>query len=481
VSATRGGPAQAHVRLGHARFDATPPDGIYNRLWGAASGDRATGVHRSLAADVFALGGLSDPKPRFVRLELDVCCLMQAWVDELRDGIAAAAEIRRDDVHVTFSHTHAAGWLFDPARHDLPGGDLVVPYVRELVVNAAEATRDAVATMQEVWIAHAIGRCGLAANRDYWDDARGGHACGFNPDLPADDTLVVARASDGEGKTVATFVNYACHPTTLAWENTLISPDFVGAMRELVEDEIGAPCVFLQGACGELGPRVGFVGDTAAADRNGRQLGHAALAALESLDPPGAELAYQGPVVSGATLADWRHEPIAAERRGRAEVVDGGAHAVDLALKPRPDRGELEEELARRLDEVEAAEGRRDAAAARDAGAMAERARRWLGRLDDLPAGPTLPFPFAVYRLGESLWVTCAAEPYSALQSDLRARFPAWTIVLSPLAGEVQIAYLLPRDRYGRGLYQEEPSILAPGCLERLTDAIAEQIARLVG
>ena len=31
-------------------------------------------------------------------------------------------------------------------------------------------------------------------------------------------------------------MNYACHPTTLAWQNTLISPDYVGAC-EVIERE----------------------------------------------------------------------------------------------------------------------------------------------------------------------------------------------------------------------------------------------------
>lgn len=47
---------------------------------------------------------------------------------------------------------------------------------------------------------------------------------------------------------------------------------------------------------------------------------------------------------------------------------------------------------------------------------------------------------------------------------------------MSPLAGMLHIAYLLPRDRYGRSLYQEEPSILAPGCLEALADATPAQV-----
>src|SRR5262249_61984289 len=65
-----------------------------------------------------------------------------------------------------------------------------------------------------------------------------------------------------------------------------------------------------RGAPGDLGPREGFVGAPAVADRNGRQLAFAALAALESLPPPGARYVYQGPTVSGAVLGVWRHEPL---------------------------------------------------------------------------------------------------------------------------------------------------------------------------
>ena len=75
-----------------------------------------------------------------------------------------------------------------------------------------------------------------------------------------------------------------------------------------------------------------------------------------------------------------------------------------------------------------------------------------------------------------SMSITCAGEPYSVIQQELRRRFPDLTILFSPLAGEMGIAYLLPVDLYGKGLYQEEPSILAAGCLEQLTEAIAVRI-----
>src|SRR5207253_911772 len=157
---------------------------------------------------------------------------------------------------------------------------------------------------------YGTGRCPLAAHRDFWDEAGGQFVCGFNPGGPADDTVLVARVTDAAGQPVATVVNYACHPTTLAWQNTLISPDYVGALRESVERQTDAPCMFLQGASADLGPREGFVGDAAIANRNGRQLAFAALAALEKLPAPGTRFVYAGPVISGATIGAWQHEPL---------------------------------------------------------------------------------------------------------------------------------------------------------------------------
>jgi len=53
--------------------------------------------------------------------------------------------------------------------------------------------------------------------------------------------------------------------------------------------------------------------------------------------------------------------------------------------------------------------------------------------------------------------------------------------VINPVAGDSQLAYLLPKDRYGIGLYQEEPSSLAAGCLEVVTDAMTKAIESLTG
>ncbi|MBI2952164.1 neutral/alkaline non-lysosomal ceramidase N-terminal domain-containing protein [bacterium] len=468
----------SHVRYGHARADITPPVGIYHRLWGAARHDRSTGVHRPLFADVMVLGPVDGPGVSLIRAQLDLCGLVRDQHEDLTRALSEAGGVSPDRVVLTYSHTHSSGW-FVPDRFEFPGGELILPYLKDLGAKLQDACPRAVANVQEAYITYASGRCDMAANRDGYDEEFGRHVCGFNPDAPADETVIVGRITAPSGDLLGALVHYACHPTTLAWENTLISPDYVGAMREEVERAIGAPCLFLQGACGDLGPKEGFVGDVAVADRNGRQLAHAALSALASLGPPGTDFAYRGPVISGATLGTWARVPFTDERLKQASRFSGGTFSVDLPLKPRPDRASLQADLEQWEARQREADAAGDAVAARDYGARAERARRWLARLTDLPDGPTCPVQFSVHRLGDAAWVTSGGEPYNALQVELRRRFPALILLFSPLASGLQVAYLLPADRYGKGLYQEEPSPLAPGCLEALTEAIAEKIEEI--
>jgi hypothetical protein len=480
VSTTTQKTPTSRLRFGLARVDITPPVGIYHRMWGAARHDRATGVHRPLTAEVMLLRPLTEDGPGMARVQIDLVGLDANRYRSLVQITSQATGVAPEDVVIAFAHTHAAG-LMTPDRVELPGGELIPAYLEELEDKIGQAAQEAAAALQPATISYTVGRCNLAANRDYWDEENQLYACGFNPDKPADDTMLVARVVDEGAMPLAILVNYACHPTTLAWDNTLISPDYVGALRETVQSGFDAPCVFFQGACGELGPKEGYVGDTSVADRNGRQVGYAALSALNSMGAPAADYVYAGPVISGATVGTWAYQPQPEARIVETTRFSGGQAAVDLPLKPKPDADALQADLARWEERYREAEAAGEVVEARNARARAERARRWLMRLRHLPEGDRYPFPFSVYRLGDVLWVTCAGEPSNLLQTELRRRFPDTTILLSPLAGEMQVAYLLPRERYGLGLYQEEPSILAPGCLELLIDAIGETIEEMIG
>lgn len=465
----------SHLRFGIGSVDVTPPVGIYHRMWGAARHDRATGVHRPLYGDVLFFAPLHDDAGAWAQVQLDFVGLDAADHAAVAETVAAVLGLAPTQVVVSFSHSHAACY-FSPDRVHLPGGELIMPYLAEMRAKLADAAATARANLAECYLTYATGRCTLAANRDYFDDARGIYACGYNPGAPADDTLLVVRAASPSGELRGLIVNYACHPTTLAWDNTLISPDYIGALRAEVEAATGAPCVFIQGASGDLGPRHGFVGDTAVADANGRQVAYAALATLAAMDPPAHDFTYIGPVVSGATLGAWLPTPFTPERHAAVTPFGGGVFSVDLPQKPRPDAAQLEQEMNEFLERQAEADRAGDALAARDYGARAERARRWLGRLQHIPAGPTYPFAFSVRRMGDAFWVSVGGEPYNLLQRELRRRFPTHPIVVTELASDISVAYLLPHDRYGVGLYQEEPSILAAGCLEQLIEAVSARI-----
>jgi hypothetical protein len=471
---------QSSCRLGLARGDVTPPVGIYHRMWGAAIHDRSTGVDRPLTATALvfqAACALPGPETEQVVVAVDLCLLWAKEMDNLLDSVCRETGLAKEQLLVAFSHTHAAG-LMGLERADRPGGELIPPYLDRLAASIAALVQQARQTVQPVTITYGTGRCGLAAHRDFWDEARGQFVCGFNPNGLSDDTVLVARVTDPQGNEVATLVNYACHPTTLAWENTLISPDYPGALRELVEQATGVPCVFLQGAAGDLGPREEFVGDVAVADRNGRQLGYAVLAALEALPPPGTRFRYTGPVVSGATLGTWSHVPADAMSLEQRATWRLRRWTVDLPYRSGlPTVAETKAERARWQAEEQAAQKAGDRLRARDCRALVERMDRRLTRITGLPLGNVYPFPVTLWQMGDALWLAVEAEPYNLLQRALRERFAGVPIVVAELANGSRPAYLPPAEVYGKGIYQETIAVLAPGCLEQLIEAIGQQMA----
>ncbi len=444
--------------IGFARRDTTPPAGIYSRMWGAAAHDIADGVHRPLTVTALALRSRGSGGPR-VLVGLDIALLGDLGGDSDEDRVLTpvreALGLEAGELLVNCSHTHSAPWAAMSRSH-LPGGELIGPYLEQLSRAILEVCEESLASVVPATLTWATGRCDLARNRDLPDPASddGRVVCGFNPGAPADDTVVVGRiTADDDDRILGTIVNYACHPTTLAWENTLISPDYVGAMRELVEQHTGgAPCLFLHGASGDLGPAHQYVGDTAVADGHGRRLGFSALAALEGMLPPGRALRYEGVVESGAPLAVWlpaRFEP--------SPALAGGAVDVPLPLKPMPSEEQLEAELAATEDR-----------------AVAERLFRKLQILRNLSGGDHQVFPAWVWRVGDSLVVGQANEPYSAFQEDLRRAFPETTVVVMNTSG-AEMGYLYPPELDGQDVYQVWQTPFGRDALQTLTEhCIAE-------
>ncbi len=470
---------QSVCKFGIATGDITPPVGMYHRMWGAAKHDRSTGIHRPLTASVVLFRELAStvsPDSQQLLIALDHCLFEQTEIDRIVAAVEQQAGIPRESTVVVFSHTHAAG-LLTRDRTELPGGELIPEYLDSLAKTVAQLAARAVDGLQDVTISYANGHCDLAAHRDLYDEATNQWVCGYNPSGTADDLVLVARVTDSNGAIVATVVNYACHPTTLAWDNQLVSPDYPGAMRDVIEQATGAPCVFIQGASGDIGPRHGFVGDTDIADQNGRQLGYAVLSALEGLPTANTRFEYSGPVVSGATIGPWHTAPLTDERQDVCAQWRTDRQEVPLSYRPElPTLEDVRREQADLQRQEQAARDAGDDERAADLRALVERKSRLITRLVCLPSD-LYPFRTVVWRVGDAVWVAVQGEPYQILQRELRRRFPGVPVVVAVLADGWGASYLPPAELYGQGVYQETVAVVSAGSLEHVIDNLTARIA----
>lgn len=114
--------------------------------------------------------------------------------------------------------------------------------VHDAVVGAAvTAVHEARLKRRPVQVAWASVRgLGVAKSRRHLDRT-------IDPPL---DALRFWDATTGE--VVATITCYPCHPVVLDATNTMITADYVDALRNGVENETGAPCLALTGAAGDV-------------------------------------------------------------------------------------------------------------------------------------------------------------------------------------------------------------------------------------
>jgi hypothetical protein len=120
-----------------------------------------------------------------------------------------------------------------------------------------------------------------------------------------------------------------------------------------------------------------------------------------------------------------------------------------------------------------------NAIAIRDARAMAERATRRLIRVAHLPETSTITYKVPLCKMGNAIWVSLNGEHYNILQTTLRGRFPKHTLIIGTIANGSDVWYLPDAESFGKGLYQEEASILSQGSLEKLIAALDNAIRQL--
>jgi neutral ceramidase len=85
-------------------------------------------------------------------------------------------------------------------------------------------------------------------------DIDGKASLGINPDGAVDRRIGLLRIDKLDGSPLALIANYAMHGTVLGDKNLQISGDAPGIVSEYVEEKIGVPLLFINGAAGNLAP-----------------------------------------------------------------------------------------------------------------------------------------------------------------------------------------------------------------------------------
>jgi hypothetical protein len=223
------------LRAGAAQADITPPTGF--PMWGYAARHDAPseGVLDPLRARALVL---AVDKERIALVSLDLGRPpTRESTEAIRRRVHAAGI---DHLFLVASHTHH-GPVLELDTWPTPKD----PYVRRLEQKVGDVILAAAGSLRPA-------RLGLAGRETLLNHNR--HS--KRPDPPVDHDLLVLRVEDADGKPIAHAVNFAAHATLGDRKVNKFSADYPGFMAEMVEKETGAPCLFLQGAAGDLSPNI---------------------------------------------------------------------------------------------------------------------------------------------------------------------------------------------------------------------------------
>ncbi|HWV23839.1 MAG TPA: neutral/alkaline non-lysosomal ceramidase N-terminal domain-containing protein [Thermomicrobiales bacterium] len=456
---------------GVAKVDITPPIGIAHGGWGAQSHERAAGIDMPLTVTALALRSGDQTT---VIVDIDTCWLWGDHAQRALDTVTALTGLPEDAIRLSYTHTHSGpihgregSWIVGGAEM-LPG---YTEYVRQSI---AGAVWSALGEMQPARVAVRSGASDISVNRRFSRPEDGAIVVGRNRAGVRDPEVLVLRVDTEGGEPLAAIVNYACHPITVGPDNDLVTPDYPGVVKALVEDATGATCLFLQGAAGDIGPVRGVARDGVNQyQRLGAILGHEAAKLWWEAEPFPTEEHYVTTLESGAPLAVYEDRPLPPA----SQHVRYARTTVNLPVKEIGDPEVLTaaaSQHAAELEHLRSSGGSED-----DIRTVTMKAKRASMRADlarNLEGSATWPVDMHAIAIGSDIALLgMAAEPFSAIGKAIKASSPFSHTLVSGYTG-VGWAYLPTADAYPLGGYEVEVTPFAPDAADV---AIAEALSLL--
>lgn len=463
---------------GVARADITPPVGIDLGGFYTRTGP-STHVLDPLTATALLLrvGGTS-----LLIVACDVLSFRGELGIQVREFIARAVSMAAMHVMPAASHTHSGPALGTHLRTSLHTGQaLPYAYRENLLHTLAGLALEAKHNVQPARLAVGEGMSTIGVNRR--ECVAGGRiVIGMNEEGVADRSVGVLRVDAISGGTLAIVVNYTCHPIVLGPKSRAISADYPGAMRRIVEDTAGAPCLFVQGACGDAGPVCGEDAGPPGVRRLGSILGHEVSRVFWSLDPRPVDrrkVIFESVAPLTNLIESSLPEP--------PHMLDVVERSVDLPLLEPPSLEEV-----RRWSAQLSGTARSDVASKSDQIELAkiEVQQAWCTYLMELYENGVVPQSVAVtvvaLRIDDLGVVALPLEPFAGIGLDIKLGSPAaatWVVGYAHgCAG-----YVPSPGAYAEGGYEVEtsyklyrlPAPFAPKSYELLVDTGRALLAEL--
>jgi neutral ceramidase len=200
---------------------------------------------------------LDDGTIQFFIISTDICLVSPAEYDKVTAKIKKLYGIDPINVWWTVTHTHSAPEVGPPGMYAAYMSERVVEvdpaYTEKMEQQLIDGIKEAREKLAPAKMGVGWGFSQANINRRAID-VDGKASLGLNPDGPVDRRIGLIRIDNADGSPLALIANYAIHGTVLGPQNTLISGDAPGVVAEYVEEKVGAPVLFINGAAGNLAP-----------------------------------------------------------------------------------------------------------------------------------------------------------------------------------------------------------------------------------
>jgi hypothetical protein len=477
---------QSNLRAGVARVDITPPVPI-DCVGFVRRADPVVDVLAPLNATALVVEDESTGN-RAVIVAFDLIGIDVNQGRRIRQEIADTVGCSPDSVLLNYSHTHAAPHPFD--EHPKLGGSAQeisasnANYIESLPFRLASAAFMAVREMVPVRIGAASGLAeGIAVNRrERLPDGR--TVLGWNPEGVSDPEVSVVRIDHLDGNPLAVIVGFACHPVVLGGENPFIGPDFPGVVREVIESNTDALCLFLQGAAGDILPLEGFYEEEGPEQAFGERIALEALAAFSRIRSTETDIERIDGYGSVTPTILYRHTPRDPQAH---QPVLAAARLVRFPLKPLPTVEEVESELVEYQRVVNEAKAN---GAPRSQLNPLEHHVHWAERvLPKLREGTAEEFVegvLQVIRIGDVAFTAVPGEPFNEIGLAVKEQSVAPYTVFCGYSNEY-IAYFPTAAEYPYGGYEPGYSHhnsaraeqVGPECESLIVDTLVELVDEL--